>query len=197
MPVKMICPSELIVKRYMDDVLSGKILACTYVKLAVKRHLNDLETAEARGFYFDTDAAQEVIDFFSMIRHSKGKWAGKHFILEPWQQFIIWVVFGWKHVDGTRRFTTAYQEIARKNGKSTQLAGTGLYGLGFDNESGAEIYSVATKEEQAKITFGEGQNMARKSGRLGGLAYTKRRSQLIRLPPRGNLWVGIQKRRTG
>jgi phage terminase large subunit-like protein len=165
-----ICPSEVIVQEYMDDILSGKIPACTYVKLAIKRHLSDLETAEARGFYFDTEAAQEVITFFAMIRHSKGKWAGKPFILEPWQQFIIWVVFGWKHIDGTRRFTTAYQEIARKNGKSTQLAGIGLYGLGFDNESGAEIYSVATKEEQAKITFGEGQNMARKSGRLGGLA---------------------------
>lgn len=165
-----VCPSEKIVQKYMDDVLGGKIPACTYVKLAIKRHLNDLKTAHKRDLYFNNEAAQMVIDFFAMLKHSKGKWAGTPFILEPWQQFIIWMVFGWKHVDGTRRFNTAYQEIARKNGKSTQLAGIGLYGLGFDNESGAEIYSVATKEEQAKITFSEGQRMARKSGRLGGLA---------------------------
>lgn len=167
---KKVCPSESIVNQYMEDVLKGKIPACEYLKLAVRRHLNDLETARERDLYFDSEAAQIVIDFFGMLKHSKGKWAGKPFVLEPWQQFIIWVVFGWKHADGTRRFKTAYQEIARKNGKSTLLAGIGLYGLGFDNESGAEIYSVATKEDQAKITFGEGQHMAKESGRLGGLA---------------------------
>jgi phage terminase large subunit-like protein len=166
----MICPSEAIVQEYMDGVLNGDIVACMFVKLAIQRHLNDLKTCEERGLYFDAEAAQEVIDFFAMLRHSKGKWSGKSFVLEPWQQFIIWVVFGWKRIDGTRRFNTAYQEIARKNGKSTQLAGIGLYGLGFDDENGAEIYSVATKEEQAKITFSEGQRMAKKSGRLGGLA---------------------------
>lgn len=165
-----VCASEAIVNRYIDDVLSGQIPACEYLKLAVKRHLDDLEHGHERGLHFDPEAAQTVIDFFALLKHSKGKWAGQPFVLEPWQQFIVWVIFGWMNVDGTRRFNTAYQEIARKNGKSTLLAGMGLYGLGFDGESGAEVYTVATKEDQAKIIFNEAQRMTRKSGHLGGLA---------------------------
>lgn len=165
-----ICGSEAIVHKYIDDVLYGNIAACKYLKLACQRHLNDLENAHERGLYFDPEAAQSVIDFIEMLKHSKGKWAGQNFVLEPWQHFIFWVLFGWMNADGTRRFTVAYEEVARKNGKSTQMAGVGLYGLGFDGEGGAEIYSVATKEEQARITFAEGQSMARKSGYLGGLA---------------------------
>jgi phage terminase large subunit-like protein len=182
----MICPSEAIVQEYMDGVLNGDIIACTYVKLAVQRHLNDLKTCEERGLYFDAEAAQTVIDFFAMLKHSKDKWSNQPFILEPWQQFIIWVVFGWKQIDGSRRFKTAYLEIARKNGKSTLLAGIGLYGLGFDGVDGAEIYSVANKEEQARITFGEGQNMARKSGRLGGLATIHHKA--ISVDSTGSTW---------
>ncbi|MBN1807195.1 MAG: terminase large subunit [Sedimentisphaerales bacterium] len=165
-----ICRSEAIVHKYIDDVLSGDIPACKYLKLACQRHLNDLENAGERGLYFDPEAGQSVIDFIEMLRHSKGKWAGRNFILEPWQHFIFWVLFGWMNEDGTRRFTVAYEEIARKNGKSSKIAGIGLYGLGFDGEGGAEIYSVATKEEQARITFAEGQSMTKKSGYLGGLA---------------------------
>lgn len=168
--------SKSIVQAYMDGVLSGDIVACKYVKLAVKRHLKDFETAQEKGFYFDPEAAQVTIDFFGLLKHSKGRWAGKPFKLEPWQMFIFWVVYGWKCVDGTRRFRTVYEEVARKNGKSTALAGVGLYGLGFDNEMGAEIYSVATKEEQARIIFGEGQRMATKSGNLGGMAKVHKKS---------------------
>lgn len=188
---QIVYESEAIVNQYIEDVLTGKIPACEYVKLAAKRHLNDLESAGERSFYFDPEAAQIVIDFFGMLKHSKGKWAGQPFVLEPWQQFILWVVFGWKREDGTRRFTTVYQEIARKNGKSTELAGIGLYGLGFDGESGAEIYSVATKEEQAKITFGEGQNMARKSGRLGGLADINKKT--ISIDSTSSFWRPLGK----
>lgn len=170
------CSAEPVVQRYIEDVLGGKIVACELVKLAVQRHIRDTETADARGLYFDPEAAQIAIDFFSLVKHSKGKWAGKRFELEPWQVFILWSVFGWKNIDGTRRFRTVYEEVARKNGKSTMIAGIGLYGLGFDDEPGAEIYSVATKEEQARITFGEGQRMATKSAFLGGQAKVHAKS---------------------
>jgi phage terminase large subunit-like protein len=141
--------------------------------------LDDLEYGHERGLYFDAEAAQAVIDLKEMLKHSKGKWAGQHLILEPWQQFVDWVLFGWKRDDGTRRFNVAYEEVARKNGKSTQIAATGIYGLGFDGENGAEIYSVATKEDQAKITFDEGQRMTKKSENLGGLAQINKKSTYI------------------
>ena len=175
MAKKKKCPAEAIANKYIADVLSGKIIACEFTRLACQRHLNDLKNGHKRGLVFDAAAAQRVIDFKSHLKHSKGKWAGQPLILEPWQVFINWCIFGWKNKDGSRRFRTVYEEIARKNGKSTEIAATGLYGLGFDGEGGAEIYSVATKEEQARITFNEGVRMTRKSGMLGGVAkiYTK------------------------
>ncbi len=164
------CKSEIAVQAYMDGIRKGNIIACKYVKLAVKRHLRDLKTGHKRGLYFDPDAAQIVIDFFDLLRHSKGKWAGQPFILEPWQMFIIWVLFGWKRADDSRRFRIAYSEIARKNGKSTFAAGIGLYLLMMDDEPGAEVYSTATKMDQAKIIHQEAIRMTRQSNYFGGRA---------------------------
>ncbi len=168
--------SEKIIMGYISDVLDGTIPACKYLKLSCQRHLDDLEHGHERGLYFDPAAGQKVIDFIELLKHSKGEWAGQNLILEPWQLFSKWVLFGWMNEDGTRRFNVAYTEEARKNGKSTEAAAIGCYGLGFDGEGGAEIYSVATKEAQAMITLTEGQRMTRKSGYLGGFAEVHKKS---------------------
>lgn len=110
------------VQGYIDAVLSGEIPACTWVKQAAARHLRDLETGAERGLWFDESAAQLVIDFFGLLKHSKGEWAGQTVKLEPWQQFVLWVLFGWQRDDGTRRFRTAYLEVARKNGKALDVS---------------------------------------------------------------------------
>jgi phage terminase large subunit-like protein len=139
--------------QYCQDVLSGQIVTGKYVKLAVQRHLDDLATGPSRGLYFDAKAAQRVIDFFHLLRHHKGEWAGQPVVLEPWQQFYIWCLYGWKRTDGTRRFRSCYLAVARKNGKTTLSAGKALYALIADSEPGAQVYTVATKEDQARIAF--------------------------------------------
>lgn len=150
----------------MADVRSGEQVACRWVKLAVERHVRDLRTGHERGLYFDEDAAKLAIAFFSVLRHYKGEWAGQVIELEPWQQFLLWVMFGWKRKDGTRRFRTAYLEVARKNGKTTVAAGIGLYLMVMDNEPGAEIYTAATKRDQAKIAHQAATQMVRQSPEL-------------------------------
>jgi len=146
---------------YIDDVVCGRLKVGKLVRLAVERHLDDLENASTRGFYFDESEADRVLRFFNLLRHSKGRqWAGGRFILSPWQAFIIYVLFGWKREqDDSRRFRTGYVSVARKNGKSTLAAGIGIYLLLGDNEPGAEVYSAATKRDQAKIVFNEARNM--------------------------------------
>ncbi len=151
-------------EQYVEDVLSGKIVAGKYVRLACARQKHDIQHAHKRGLYHDPEAAQDAIDFFSFLHHSKGKWAGKEIVLEPWQQFTLWCVFGWKWKDtGLRRYRVAYESVARKNGKSTKSAGTGLYGLIADKEQGAEIYTAATKRDQARIIHGEAVRMRNSS----------------------------------
>lgn len=140
---------------------------CKWVELAIQRQERDLIEGPKRGLYFDEKAAQHAVNFFTLLKHSKGEWSGQSFQLSPWQVWLVSVIFGWKKEDGYRRFRTAYLELPRKNGKSTLLAGIGLYLLLADREAGAEVYSAATKKDQAKIIWSEAKNMLRKSGRLG------------------------------
>ena len=170
-------------EQYARDVISGKIPACWWVRMACERHVHDLKHARERGFVFDPAEGQYVLDFIGQLRHSKGKWGrgqGEHIRLEPWQQFIVWVTFGWKRdhsrrwveknsdgsvqdMRGTRRFRTVYLEVARKNGKSTMSAGLGLLLAFADGEPGAEVYSAATKRDQARIVHKEAIRMVRKN----------------------------------
>lgn len=159
------------VTRYALDVVDGKTVTGRLARLACERHLKDLEQGHERGLFFDPDAAQHVLDFFNYLRHSKGEWAGAVVELEPWQQFRIGSVFGWMREDpetgeAGRRFRTAYNEVARKNGKSTESAGLGLYLLDADGEPGAEVYSAATKRDQARIVWEEAARMVRRSPSL-------------------------------
>lgn len=151
---------------YARAVVVGDVVASWLVRLACERHLRDLEHGQERGLWFDRDDAERSVGFFRYVNHSKGEWAGRPVILEPWECFIIGSVFGWKRGDGSRRFRTAYNEIARKNGKSLLGAGVGLELAFFDDEPGAEVYAAATKRDQAKIVWGEARNMVRKSPAL-------------------------------
>ncbi len=164
-------PELSVAMQYARDIEQGDILACKWVKLAIRRHLNDLERAETEPdypYYFSDDAANHAIGFFhNYLHHSKGEWAGQPFRLSPWQQFILWCLFGWlRKEDGFRRFVVAYVDMGRKNGKSTLASGIGLYLFDADGEPGAHIYTGATKYKQARIVHEEAENMVRSSSAL-------------------------------
>lgn len=151
--------------RYVDDVLSGRQPACQWVRLAVERHVRDLERTDWQ-YRFDADRANSVCVFIEALPHTKGRWDSPTIILQDWQCFIVCSLFGWVDGDGMRRFRTAYEEVARKNGKSTKLAGVALYALVMDEEEGAEVYSAATTRDQARIVFKAAKTMAERSPEL-------------------------------
>ena len=93
--------------------------------------------------------------------HVKGPKAGEYIHLEDWQCFIITTIFGWVDDNEHRRYTQAYIEVGRGNGKSTFCSGIGLYMLCADGELGADIYSFATTRDQARIVFDDALAMAR------------------------------------
>jgi phage terminase large subunit-like protein len=175
------CP----VIRYAQDVVYGKIIASKWMRLACKRHLEDLLLGPPRGLFFDHESAKRAIGFFPMfLKFYEGAFDGKPFQLLPFQQFIVGNLFGWKTADGFRRFRTAYVEMGKGNGKSPLAAGIGLYGLVADGESGAEIYSAATTRDQAGILFRDAKAFTEGSPALlrrltvdkGNIAYTARNS---------------------
>lgn len=146
-----------IAERYARQVVAGEIPACKWTRLACQRHLDDLERAAVGWEYeFNTAKADRACRFIELLPHTKGKWAarGQATELEPWQVFIVCLIFGWvKVLSQTRRFTTAILVVSRKNGKSHLAAGIGLYAFAADDEYGAEVYSGATSEKQAMEVF--------------------------------------------
>lgn len=142
-------------------------------RLALERHRKDLALAaqpggHPRGFYFDQAAADRVVRWVEKYcRHYEGEWAGQKVRLEEWQKRdVIAPLFGWKKANGLRRFRTGYIELGRKNGKSFLTSGLSLYLLVGDGEPGAQIYSSATKEEQAKIVWRGAAEMVKRSPEL-------------------------------
>lgn len=143
------------IDQYVDDVLSGRKVAGKSEILAVQRFVNDKKRALDCGFYLDTKAGERPINFIQKLKHTKGKWAGRPLLLESWQKFIVFQLFAWRKADGSRRFRYAYVEVARKNGKTALAAGIALYMLYAEREPRAEVYSVATVKDQAKLCFND------------------------------------------
>lgn len=141
--------------QYARDVVRGKVKACKHVRLACARHLNDLKRKNDPNFpYAWNKAKANLIGVFAeLMVHIKGKWAGKPIKLENWQCFCLCVPFGWVRADGTRRFREIYEEIPRKNAKSTMGAIIALFMSFCDGEEGAEGYSGATTLDQAMFVF--------------------------------------------
>jgi len=111
-----------------------------------------------------TTKGRRIISFFeTQLRHSKGEWAGRPLILEPWTKVLLSDVFGTLREDGLRQYRRAYAEIPRKNGKSTIAAGVALYLLMADGEPGAEVYSAASDRTQAAIVFEIAKSMVESS----------------------------------
>lgn len=140
--------------QYAKSVQSGKLVTGKKIKKAVERFFLWVENAEKDGFILDHEAGMRAVNFFpTFLNHTKGKMQGKPFVLAPFQAFTIYNLFGWKDAKGNRRINTIYDKRAKKNGKSAEMAGLGLYCMSFDMEMEAEIYIGATKEDQAKICW--------------------------------------------
>lgn len=142
---------------YVDDVLSGRVVAGRWVKLACERHRRDIERAEAGGpWIFSAKHVAHICRFVEQMPHVEGEWAdrGETIELAPWQVFALGSVNGWlRRSDRARRYRTAYVEVARKNGKSALAAAVGLYYLTAGGEAGAKVYTAATKMKQARVVF--------------------------------------------
>lgn len=152
------------VKELTKDKKIGKLQ-----RLGRERFLKDLIRAKTDpDLKFDIKKAERVVKFIQMLPYTKGAKAGQKIQLQEWQTYdIIYPIFGFykKNDDGewVRRYNKAYNEVARKNGKSELAATIGLYLAFADGEMGAEVYTVATKKDQAKIVWKASEFMKKNS----------------------------------
>lgn len=119
-------------------------------------------------YWYDERAANKASRFFpEHLVFSEGEWAGKPFVLEPWEEHdIIRPLFGWKRDDGTRRYRRAFVWVARKNGKTELAAGVAILALLGDAEPAGQVFSIASEGDQARIVFQKATNMVVRSPTL-------------------------------
>lgn len=165
------------IREYYNKIQSGEVVVSEKVSKVYKKLLHEIE--HPGKHIFDEKKAERPIEFIERFcKYSKGEWAGHAIKLELFQKAYISALFGFIDKDtGLRRFRETLFMVGRKNGKSTLLAGIALYMLIGDHEPGAEIYSVATKKDQARIIFDETRNMVSQSPQLRSL-IRKRKTDL-------------------
>lgn len=166
---------------YWNKIQSGEVQACRRLKQQYQKLVEELESPRD-PWVFDIEKANRPIEFIERFcKHSKGKWAGKPVRLELFQKAKIQAVYGFVHREtGLRRAREVLTIVGRKNGKSTEKAALGNYMLVGDGEGGAEVYSVATKKDQARIVWNEAHNMVAQSPALN--KHVKKRKTDLYFP---------------
>ena len=202
------------IEEYYKFLKSHKNYACKKILATYKKLVNDIkkpkkvkffneitEENETHTYIFDEYKGRLPIEFIERFcKHSKGKWAGKSIELELWQRALLEAAFGFVDKDtGVRKYKKVLLFVARKNGKSTLDSGLSLFMLTKAGEAGAEVYSVATKRDQAKIVWDEAKRMIKKSPALakrcrclvGGIYYDKTESFMKALASDSNSLDGL------
>lgn len=166
------------VKEYWDKIRTGEIVACEEIKCMYGRLVEEMgrKDDDSFAFYFNEEVGNYVIDFIeTFCRHYQGEHAGEYVRLELFQKAFIQSLFGWLEKEtGLRRFREYFFEVARKHGKSFLSACIAVYMLVADGEDGAEVYSAATKLDQAKIIYTAAKNIVDQSPELKALVKSTR-----------------------
>lgn len=137
--------------KYAHDVVSGKQVAGKLIRLSCQRYLDLMNDTR---YEFRPDKCERVLSFISKLKHYQGKCAGKPFVLEEWQKWIIYSIFGFYYKDSNERLVKkALITVGRKNGKSMQIAAMALYMLIADGEPAAQVLNIANNTKQAHLLF--------------------------------------------
>ena len=202
------------IEEYYNFILKNPNKVCNKVKKMYEKLVENIKTPKVVSFYnkttgenethtyiFDINKSIRAINFIEKYcKQSKGKWNGKPLKLQLWQKAFIQAMFGFVDKDtGLRKYRKAILFVARKNGKSVLAAAIATYMLTKDGEGGAEIYSVATKRDQAKIVWEEAKKMIKKSPCLakrircliGGIYYDATDSSFRALASDSNSLDGL------
>ena len=149
---------------YVSEIDKGNIIVGQDLRTTLDRLIKDLDNPK---FIFDETPGQLRIDFIEKFcKHTKSPFNGMPFILELWEKAFLQTAYGFKYADtGLRRFNEVILLIARKNGKTTFVAGIDLAEF-FLSSGGVDIVCASNTNDQASILFEEINNMREHSKAL-------------------------------
>ena len=169
---------------YYQKVMSNEILAGEELKSTLRKLMDDMVNPR---YDFDEKPGNMRIDFIeTFCKHTKSPFNGQPFILELWEKAIIQTAYGFKIAEtGLRRFNEVILLIARKNGKTTFIAGIDLAEF-FLSKGGVDIVCASNTSEQANILFEEINNMREQSPALSNEKRSKKNIFYIYSPKTKN-----------
>jgi len=169
---------------YYNEIENGNILVGVELQTALNQLIEDLENPL---YYFDVKPGQLRIDFIeTFCKHTKSPFNGMRFKLELWEKAILQTAYGFKMTEtGLRRFNEVILLIARKNGKTTFVAGIDLAEF-FLSRGGVDIVCASNTTEQANILFEEINNMREQSPALSKETRSKKNIYHIYSPKTKN-----------
>lgn len=150
---------------YIAGVMDGSRVVGRLERLCVERHLRELEQVAAgqrTDWRFNLDAGCRFLEFaLRYVRYPKGPRARQRLQIceqTAWVAFVYLSIFAWQrwhpvHKVWVRRFSVCYMSVGRGNAKTFWAAIVALFMLGWAGEAAAEVYSFATKRQQAKIMW--------------------------------------------
>lgn len=170
------------VKEYYEAIENGSVIVPVEIKEIYKRMVTEMGD-DTFAFYFDEDVGSHVITFIeAFCRHYEGELAGELVRLELWQKAFVQNVFGWlERGTDLRRFREYLLEVPRKHGKSFLSGCIATYMLVADGEPGAQIYTLATKLDQAKIVYEMARAIIEQSSELNALVKSTREGMRFRM----------------
>lgn len=152
-------------ERYVDSVLSGEIVACEKIRKLCKA-LKPRYSGGYKLWHYDPEKAKRPVEFIERFCCLPEGKPGTHFVMEPFQMFVIETVFGFVDDAGIRQFSELFWELGRKNAKTTTMAGLNLHMLTKDGEMAPQCYSAATSKDQASLLYGATLRMLAQSPQL-------------------------------
>lgn len=169
--------------QWARKVVEGKIVSGELARMACQRHLDDLETCDRRGLWFDKDSAALALEFFpSVLSVTAGAKAGQPFHLPSFTSFVVSSLFGWKRKDSGRlRFRECWIEAGKGQIKSPLAAAIGIYKMGFCQIPRSEVYAIAKDRNQANVLFQDAVNLCRAPlPKMGNQSLESRGDVIIR-----------------
>ena len=142
---------ENAILEYWRAINAGEVNVGKWIKLLYEVILEGL--TEKRWFFSAQKANNAVAFIERFCHHFKGKLAPGRIKLELWQRASISLIFGVVDAQGRRQFREVAWYIGRKMGKSLVAAGCMEYIAFAAGEFGSEIYFLATKVDQADLSF--------------------------------------------
>lgn len=152
------CKNYDVVMNYVNDLISGKIVANKERIQGAKRFLKGLEDER---YDFRPEEAEKIIFIIeNTIVHRQGEnllgqsMRGRPFLLQPFQKWLLYDLMGfWHKGTDVRRFKESFIFIPRKNSK-TSFSSALAWALSLYNmTSGAKCYIVANAMQQARESF--------------------------------------------